>query len=70
MRTATTGLLVFGVALVAVGGTVFRVATAPDRIRDRIETARKVCAERGGEWVTVNRREQCRLPGATSGILP
>lgn len=70
MRTATTAFLVLGVALVAVSGTVFRVATAPDRIKDRVETARKVCAERGGEWVIVDRREQCRVPGTTTIILP
>ena len=70
MRTVTTAFVVLGVALVAVSGTVFRVATAPDRIRDRVETARKVCAERGGEWVTVDRREQCRVPGMATPMLP
>jgi len=52
----------FGVAAVAVGGTVFRVATAPDRVRERQELARRVCSERGGQWITVERRDICRLP--------
>ncbi|MBI5259251.1 MAG: hypothetical protein HY855_22295 [Burkholderiales bacterium] len=70
MRIAMTGMLVLGVAAVALGGTVFRVATAPERIRDRQETARKVCLERGGEWVTVNRRDLCRLPEALPTLRP
>lgn len=70
MRTTMTSVLVFGVAVLAVGSTVFRVATAPERIRDRVETARKVCAERGGEWVTIDRREQCRLPGPALLVPP
>lgn len=70
MRTAMTGFLVFGVAVVAVGSTVFRVATAPERVRDRVETAKRVCAERGGDWVKVDSRDQCRLPGTTTPALP
>ncbi len=70
MRTAMTGFLVLGVAVVAVGSTVFRVATAPERVRDRVETAKRVCGERGGEWVKVDRREQCRLPGLSGPVLP
>jgi len=70
MRTAMTGMLVVGVAVVAVGSTVFRVATAPDRNRDRLELARRVCTERGGEWVTVDRRELCRVPGTAATVLP
>jgi hypothetical protein len=70
MRTAMTGMLVIGVAVAVLGGTVFRVATAPDRIRDRQETARKVCIERGGEWVTEGRREVCRLADPVSSLHP
>ncbi len=69
MRSAMTGFLVLGVAVVAVSSTVFRVATAPERARDRVETAKRVCSERGGEWVKVDSRDQCRVPG-TNTILP
>lgn len=62
MRGSTTGWWVMGVVVMSVGGTVFRVATAPDRVRDRTETARRVCTERGGQWVQVERRDVCRLP--------
>jgi len=48
------------VSVIAVSGAVFRIATAPERIRDRHETARTVCLQTGGEWVTVDRNEVCR----------
>lgn len=48
------------ISIVAVAGAVFRVATAPDRIRERHQTARAVCLQKGGEWVTVDNNEICR----------
>ena len=40
---------------------VFRVATAPDRIRERRDMAREVCLKAGGEWVVGDgRREICK----------
>lgn len=57
-QTAFMAILVIGV-----GAAVFRVATAPDRIRDRKETARSVCLSSGGQWVKVEREEICRKPG-------
>lgn len=62
MRGTATGWWVLGVTVMVVGGTVFRVATAPDRVRDRQATAQRVCTERGGEWVSVDKRDVCRLP--------
>ena len=52
------------VALIIIGAAisaVFRVATAPDRIRERREIAKEVCLKSGGEWVMAdNRREVCK----------
>ncbi|MFO1222594.1 MAG: hypothetical protein U1E90_05820 [Burkholderiaceae bacterium] len=51
-------------ALIIVGAAVsavFRVATAPDRIRDRRDHAKEVCLKAGGEWVVAeDRREACK----------
>jgi hypothetical protein len=51
------------VALIIVGAAVsavFRVATAPDRIRERRDTAKEVCLKAGGEWVIAERKEVCK----------
>ena len=52
------------VALIIVGGTVsyvFRVATAPDRIRERRDIAKEVCLKAGGEWVIAeSKKEVCK----------
>lgn len=47
------------VVLVAVAGAVFRVSTAPDRIKERRETARSVCLATGGQWVGEGRDAIC-----------
>ena len=51
------------VALIILGAVVsalFRVATAPDRIQARKDTARQVCVRSGGEWVVAGRDEVCK----------
>jgi hypothetical protein len=52
------------VALIVIGAAVsaaFRVATAPDRIRERREIAKEVCLKSGGAWVMVeDRHEVCK----------
>jgi hypothetical protein len=52
------------VTLIIVGAAVsaaFRVATAPDRIRERRDIAREACLKAGGEWVLAdNRKEVCK----------
>jgi len=52
------------VTLIIVGAAVsavFRVATAPDRIRERRDVAKEACQKAGGEWVVAaNRREVCK----------
>ncbi len=51
------------VLLLAIAGTVFRVSTAPDRIRERREAARATCLANGGNWVMHDGREACRKNG-------
>jgi hypothetical protein len=52
-------------------GTVFRVATAPERMQQRRDTARTVCTGSGGLWVQVGRDEICqRGESAASGVTP
>jgi len=52
------------VALIIIGAAasaVFRVATAPDRIRERHDIAKEVCLKAGGEWVLgQNERKVCK----------
>lgn len=69
MRVLVSALLVGATAALALGGTAFRVTTAPDRIRDRHELARKVCLERGGQWTQIDRGQGCRFPAASSAPL-
>jgi hypothetical protein len=48
------------VATLAVLATTYRVSTAPERIRQRLESAKTTCANTGGEWVKVGREESCQ----------
>ena len=54
------------ITIVAIAGTVFRVSTAPDRVRERLKTAQAVCVASGGEWVTVERETSCIKATATT----
>ena len=57
------GRYVFAVvAVTVIGLTLFRVATAPERIKDRLKTAQTVCVGSGGTWTTVDKREVCLKP--------
>jgi hypothetical protein len=48
------------IILGAVASALFRVATAPDRIQARKDTAREVWVKSGGEWVVAGRNEVCK----------
>jgi hypothetical protein len=50
------------VVVTVVGLTLFRVATAPERIKERLKTAQSVCAATGGTWTTVDMRPVCVKP--------
>lgn len=64
--TVNLNASVIAIALVValtIAAAVFRVSTAPERIRMRLETAKATCIKAGGEWIKVNREELCQ-PGA------
>ena len=65
MRISVARSAVALVAVVAVVGAAFRVSTAPDRIKERRETAHAVCVAAGGQWTTVEREEICLKGEAT-----
>jgi hypothetical protein len=48
------------VVVSAVGAAAFRVATAPQRVQERRDTARSVCLASKGEWTVVDGSEVCR----------
>jgi len=60
LRLNTPVVLIAAVIALTIGGTVFRVWTAPERIRMRLDSARTTCLNAGGEWVKVGREESCR----------
>jgi hypothetical protein len=55
------------VVLAAVGASVFRVSTAPERVRDRRDTARSVCIGSGGQWLQVGNDEICQKDELVDG---
>jgi len=69
IRTPAARLAVAVVIVASIAGAVFRVATAPDRARERRETARAACTNAGGEWVKVGSDEVCRRPADTTNRL-
>lgn len=58
-RPNLTRLAVAAVVVAAVGAALFRVVTANERVSERRETARSVCAASGGEWVQAPKHEMC-----------
>ena len=46
----TSGVVALIIVL-GVAATVFRIYTAPDRIQQRLDTAKTVCEKSGGKWV-------------------
>lgn len=56
----STQLAIVLVTLASICSAFFRVATAPDRVRDRREMAHKTCVDTGGDWAVVDNAEVCR----------
>jgi hypothetical protein len=59
MHTDFTRISFAVITIFVVAATVFRVATAPDRVDARKATARSVCIESGGQWVPEGRDAIC-----------
>ena len=60
MMVRITWAVVAAVIVLSVGSALFRVATAPERIAERRNTAKEVCVKSGGEWVRAGRDEVCK----------
>ena len=50
---------IFMVIAMSIGAVTFRVTTAPERIRMRLDSAKASCLKAGGEWVKIDREESC-----------
>lgn len=62
---------VFVVVVIAtLAATVFRVATAPERIKARHDLARSVCQASGGVWVQMGHDEVCQRGDAVNASAP
>lgn len=48
------------IVTVATAAAVFRVATAPERIQKRMETAKETCIRSGGTWGLDGREPVCK----------
>ena len=53
------------IVVAAVAAAVFRIVTAPHRVKERRDTARNVCIGSGGEWLKLGGDEVCRKPEST-----
>jgi hypothetical protein len=55
----------YAFALVVIGvmaATFFRVSTAPERVKQRRDTAQATCAANAGTWKIVDKTEICDRP--------
>ena len=53
------------VVALTIAAASYRVYTAPERIRQRLDAARTTCLNSGGEWVKIGKDELC-VSGAES----
>ena len=52
------------VVALTIAAAAFRVSTAPERIRLRLDTAKATCVKGGGTWIKQGHDESCQA-GAT-----
>ena len=62
MKFNTPVIAIVAVITLTVVATAFRVSTAPERIRQRLDTAKTTCIKAGGDWVNEGRDALCQ-PG-------
>lgn len=60
MKLKLAGASIAVVVLLTIAAAVFRVWTAPERIRMRLDAAKTTCLNGGGEWIKVGREESCK----------
>lgn len=60
MKLNISVLALLSVATLAVLALTYRVSAAPERIRQRLETAKATCLGNGGTWVKVDGVDICQ----------
>ena len=60
MKLRLAGVSIALVVALTIAAAVFRVWTAPARIRMRLDAAKATCLNGGGEWIKVGREESCK----------
>ena len=68
VRSAQLAFLL--VTTASVGAALFRVATAPDRVRERRNLAFMTCIGSGGHWAADGKTEVCHRPGEPALPIP
>jgi hypothetical protein len=58
------------VVIATLVATVFRVATAPERMKARRDLARSVCQGSGGVWVQMGHDEVCQRSDSGNASAP
>ena len=60
MKLNSPVMLIAMVVALTLGATAFRVSTAPERARMRLDSAKATCLNAGGEWIKTGNEESCR----------
>ncbi len=60
MKLKLAGISIAGVVTLTIAAAAFRVWTAPERIRMRLDAAKTTCLNAGGQWVREGREEWCK----------
>lgn len=60
VKLKLAGASIAVVVLLTIAAAAFRVWTAPERIRMRLDAARATCLNAGGQWIKVGREEACK----------
>lgn len=60
MKLRLAGASILMVVILTIAAAAFRIWTAPERIRMRLDSAKATCLNGGGEWIKVGREESCR----------
>ena len=60
VKIGVSYVLVALVVVLTIVAATYRVSTAPERIRMRLNAAKESCLNGGGEWIKVGNEEACR----------
>ncbi len=60
MKISISMVAILLVVALTIAAAAYRVSTAPDRMRMRLNAAKATCVNGGGEWVRVGNEEACQ----------